>query len=94
LGYHVGEKALILNLLPKIRLTKKTFPTSFPNHLQKNVRVEFAFHYASLLSHKMAKRDTIGVIRKASAKLPHHKGLALTYLMENEMSFVCHVVEW
>jgi hypothetical protein len=42
----------------------------------------------------MAKQDTIEVIRKASAKLPHHKGLAFTYLMENEMPFVHHVVEW
>ncbi len=31
---------------------------------------------------------------KTNAKLPHHKGLALAYLMENEMPFEHHVVEW
>jgi len=44
--------------------------------------------------HEGEKQDTIGVIRRASAKLPHHRGFALTYLMENEMSFVRHVVKW
>jgi hypothetical protein len=46
-----------------------------------------------LLRHKEAKRDTIGGIRGASAKLPHHKGLVLTYLMEHETPFIHHVVE-
>jgi hypothetical protein len=34
---HVGEKALNSNLSPKLGLTKKTLPASFPNHLLKNV---------------------------------------------------------
>jgi hypothetical protein len=32
----VGEEALVSNLLPKLRLTKKTMPTSFPNRLLRN----------------------------------------------------------
>ncbi len=32
---YVGEKALSLNLLPKLRATKRT-ATSFPSHLVKN----------------------------------------------------------
>ncbi len=34
---HVGEEALVSNLLPKLGLAKKTLPTSFPNRLLKNV---------------------------------------------------------
>jgi hypothetical protein len=43
--------------------------------------------------HEVTKRDTIGVIKRVNAKLPHHKGLALTYPMENETSFVRHVIK-
>jgi hypothetical protein len=46
-----------------------------------------------LLHHEGAKQDAIGVIRGASAKLPHHKGLTLTYPMENETPLVHHVIE-
>jgi hypothetical protein len=35
----------------------------------------------------------LGVTRRTSAKLPHHRGVVLTYLMENEMSFVNDLVE-
>ncbi len=51
------------------------------------------FPYASLFRHEGAKRDTIGVIRGANAKLPHHKGLVLTYPMKDEMPLVHHVIE-
>ncbi len=51
------------------------------------------FPYALLAHHEDGKRNTIGVIKKTSVKLPHHRGLALTYLMENGMSFVHHVIE-
>ncbi len=47
-----------------------------------------------LAHHDGAKRNTIGVVRRASAKLPHYTGLVLAYLMENEMSLVHHVVKW
>jgi hypothetical protein len=33
------------------------------------------------------------VTKGTSAKLPHHRGLGLTYIMENEMSLVHHFVE-
>jgi hypothetical protein len=80
-------------LLLKLGLTKKNPPRSFPNCMFKNTWIKYAFPYAPLPHHKRAKANTIGVIRRASVKLPHHKGIALTYLMENEMSFVCHVIE-
>jgi hypothetical protein len=32
----IGDEALVLNLLPKLGLTKKTLPTSFPNRLLRN----------------------------------------------------------
>jgi hypothetical protein len=38
--------------------------------------------------------STIGVTRRASAKLPHHRRHVLTYPMENEMPLVHHVVGW
>jgi hypothetical protein len=44
---------------------------------------------------KKGQNETpLGVARGTSAKLPHHKGPTPTYLMENEMSFVHHAVEW
>jgi hypothetical protein len=43
---HVGEKALNLNLLPKLKPAKRTLLTCFPNYLLKNVLVEYAFPYA------------------------------------------------
>jgi hypothetical protein len=51
------------------------------------------FPCASLPCHEGAKRNTIGVTKGANVKLPHHRGLALIYPMENEMPLVCHVVE-
>jgi hypothetical protein len=56
--------------------------------------MESTFSYAPLPCHERAKRNSIGVIRKTSAKLPHHSGLALAYPMENEMPLVRHVIEW
>ncbi len=43
---------------------------------------------------KGAKRDTIGVARRANANSPHCTGLISVYPMENEMPFVHHVVKW
>jgi hypothetical protein len=43
--------------------------------------------------HKGAKQNTIRVVEKAGAKLPHCMGLALAYPMKNKMSFVHHTVE-
>jgi hypothetical protein len=37
------------------------------------------------------EQDTIGVTKGANAKQPHHKGLVLTYLVENKMPLVHHV---
>ncbi len=51
------------------------------------------FPYALSSRHKGAKQDTIGVARRANAKPPHCIGPMLTYLMENKMPFVHHVVE-
>jgi len=52
------------------------------------------FPYALLPWQKGAKGDTIKVVRRVSAKLSHHKGLMPIYPMENEMSFLHHVVKW
>jgi hypothetical protein len=56
------------------------------------IRIISMFFYAHLLYFEKTKQATIGVIRGTNAKLPH-KGLALTYLMDNEMSLVHHVVK-
>jgi hypothetical protein len=39
-----------------------------------------------------AKQETIGVTKRANVKLAHHRGLMLTYLMENE-TLVHHIEE-
>jgi hypothetical protein len=40
--------------------------------------------------HNGVEQDIIGVTKEENAKQPHHKGLMLAYLMENEMPFVHH----
>jgi len=52
---HVGEEALSLNLLLKLRLAKRTFLASFPSRLLENVLVESTFPYALLPHHKGTK---------------------------------------
>jgi hypothetical protein len=43
---------------------------------------------------KKGQNETpLGVTRGTNPKLPHYKGVP-TYLMENEMSFIHHVIEW
>jgi hypothetical protein len=42
---------------------------------------------------KGENKTPIGVTRGTNAKLPHHSGLVPTYLMENEMLVVHHVVK-
>jgi hypothetical protein len=39
------------------------------------------------------KQNIIRVVKRTNAKLSHHKGLVLTYLMENKILFVHHVVK-
>jgi len=51
------------------------------------------FPYGLLPHHEEAKRDTIGVVRGASAKLPHCTGPTLIYPMENKMPFIYHAIE-
>jgi hypothetical protein len=94
LGDNVGEKALNLNMSPKLGFTKKIPFTSFPNCLLKNIWVESVFPYAPLLHHEGVKQNTIGVIKIINFKLSHHKNLVLTYSIENEMPFVCHIIKW
>jgi hypothetical protein len=71
------------NLNPK--LVKKIIPIGFPSHLLKSAWVESTFPYALLPRHKGAKQNTIGVITRANAKLPHHKGHVSAYPMEYKM---------
>jgi hypothetical protein len=45
------------------------------------------------MSHyKGAKQNTIGVTKGTNIKLSHHRGLVLTYPMENETPLVPHAV--
>jgi hypothetical protein len=85
---------LSLNWPTKLRPTKKTPPSSFPNHLLESVWVKSTFPYALSPCHEETMWDTIGVVRKTNAKLPHCMGFALAYPMENEMPHVHHAVEW
>ncbi len=51
------------------------------------------FPYALLLHDKGAKQNTIGVTKEIIVRLPHHIGLMLAYLMENETPLVHRVVK-
>jgi len=51
------------------------------------------FPYGLSPCHEQAKRNTIGVVGGASAKLPHCMCLALTYPMKNKMPLVHHIVK-
>jgi hypothetical protein len=51
------------------------------------------FPYALSPCHERAKWNTIRVTKGASAKLPHYIGLALTYIMENQMSLAHHIIK-
>jgi hypothetical protein len=51
------------------------------------------FPYAMLSCHEDRKRNTITIAGRISAKLPHCTNHVLTYLMENEMSLVHHIME-
>ncbi len=72
---------------------KKTVFANFPSHLLENVWVESMFPYALSPHHEEAKRDTIGVTGRASAKLPHYMSVVLVYPMENEMPLVHHPIK-
>ncbi len=91
---HVGEKTLSLQLPPQLGFAKKTPLVGFPSCLLESIWVEFVFPYALLPCHEGEKQNTIEVIRKTNAKLPHHKGLMLAYPMENEMPLIYHVIKW
>ncbi len=94
MGDHVEEEALNSNLSPKLEFIMKTPLGNVLNHLLENTWIEFLFPYDSLPYHKGAKWDTIVGTRKIIVKLPHCRGLALTYPMENKMPLICQVVEW
>jgi hypothetical protein len=81
------------NLLLKLGPIKQIPPSNFLNHLLESVYVESSFPYAQWPPFEGAKQNTIGVIRRANAKLIHHKGHVLIYQMENKMPFIHHVVK-
>jgi hypothetical protein len=93
LGDHVGEEALNLDLLPKLKLIIFFPPIGFPSCLIENTWVGFAFPYALMPHHGWAKQDTIWVIRWVNIKLSHHRGHVPTYPMENKKSFVHHTIK-
>jgi len=55
--------------------------------------LELSLHLFISPHHEGAKRNAIKVAKGANAKLPHCTGHALTYLMENKIPFVHHVVK-
>jgi hypothetical protein len=84
---HVKENGLSSNWLTKFGPAKK-IPPIFPSHLLKSIWIESTFPYALSPHHEEAMRNTIGVVRKTSAKLPNCTGLALAYPMENKMPLI------
>jgi hypothetical protein len=72
---------------------KKLLLQVFPVHLLKSASIESTFPYAMLPRHEGAKQNTIRVVGKASAKLPHYMGLPLTYPMKNKMPLIHPTIE-
>jgi len=91
---HVGEKDGTWTSWQNLGLQKKTFPTSFFGHLLESTWIESTSRYGLSPCHEEAKWDTIGVIGRLIAKLPHYTNFALIYPMENKMSLAHHVVKW
>jgi hypothetical protein len=72
---------------------QKKIIVGFFNYLLESIKIGPTFASAQMPHHKGAKQNTIGVTKEISVKLPHYRGLVLTYRKENEMSFGHHVVE-
>jgi hypothetical protein len=81
------------NLLLKLGFVRRILLIGFPKRMIESIRIISMFFYAHLPHFEKAKQATIGVIRGANAKLSHHRGLMLAYLVENEMPFVHHAIE-
>ncbi len=94
IGRSCWGKGMELELANKAWAYKKTPPASFPSCMLENAWIKSAFPYGLLFRHEEAKRNNIGVVGRANAELPHYTSHVLAYLMENEMSFIHHVVEW
>jgi len=71
LGDHVGEEALTLNLPLKLGSIRRIPFACFSNCLLQNVWIKFSFPYAF----EGAKRNTIGVTRRANSKLTYHRAI-------------------
>jgi hypothetical protein len=82
-----------IDWLTKLRPAKKTPLISLPNHLLESIWIKSMFPYALLPHHKGVKWNTIGITKRASAKVPHCMGHVLAYPMENKMSLVHHSIE-
>ncbi len=53
------------------------------------------FPYAQWAPLEGAKQDTIGVTKGTNVKLSHHRGLVLTYQVQNEMPLIHHIImQW
>jgi hypothetical protein len=86
-------KGIELELADKTWAHKKNSSCKFSQLPVRKCLVESAFPYALSPRNKGGKWNTIGVARKASAKLPHCMGLMLTYPMENKMPLIHHAIE-
>jgi hypothetical protein len=59
----------------------------------KNAWVKSMFPYVFFPHHEGIKWDTIQVVRRTNAKLPHCTSLALVYPMENKMPLAHHAIK-
>jgi hypothetical protein len=71
----------------------KTLPASFLSRMLKNTSIKSTSRYGLSTRHEEAKRNTIGVVGGANAKLSHCTSPMLIYPMENKMPLVHHAVE-
>ncbi len=62
--YHVGEKALNMQLPPKLGLAKKSPFVGFPSCMLENIEVECVFPYALLPCHEGETQNTIVITKK------------------------------
>jgi hypothetical protein len=88
------ERGIEIELTTKVWAWKKNFSYKFSwLPIIKSCSNQIHVSYAMLPHHERAKQDTIKVTRRTNVKLSHHKGLMLSYLMENEMPLTHHAIK-
>jgi hypothetical protein len=90
---HVGEKALNSNLPLELKLVKKNSYCKFSQSLAKKCLGRIHISLCHVALPRRGKTRHHWGNKRTSAKLPHHKGLALIYPMENKMLVVHHIIK-